>query len=652
MKYRKAVGLAVFSLLLILCVVAFRRYSMVDIKDVLFSHPSGFYDGTFELELSSRRRNQIYYTLDGSEPTTDSLMYVSPILIADATANENVFSLRTDTSTGFYSDLIAAYGSPNDTDPGYVVPTAPVDKCTVIKAASYNKRGKRCSDTISAVYFVGFDEKPAYEHIGVISIAANPDDLFCYESGIYATGKAFDEFAAQEENLEKNMMWWWWDGNYHNHGREWERVAQIDYFDADRQLCISQIAGIRIKGGGSRGKAEKSLNLYARPEYSGTGTFSGTVFPSGYSAQKLTLFSGGDDATKLKDYMVHTLASELHFATMDFVPCALFLNGEYWGLYYLTECYDNAYTDFHYGIGNISMVKNDLVEVGSQRGRLRLHAARDYVTDNDMTNEQNYQSACTQFDMDSYIDYFASQIYIGRCGDWPSSNIAYWQSNRVQDAAQMDGRWRLMMFDSNSGALSADLADLDSIRNTAANDAAFASLLDNDAFRKQFCIRLMDLGNTVYREESVDAFIDAYISQFSAPMLANNRRFYGEDVTNTRFTDAVEDVRAFFDGRLSYMLSYINRYFGFQNATTEVTLALSDPDGGSIQINTVRPAFQNGAWSGMYVRAFPITLQAHANAGYRAVGWELNGTALLSGNTLEVPLNGDTVHIRAIFEKE
>lgn len=80
-------------------------------KHLLFSKEPGYYDSPFYLTILGGAKNTVHYTLDGSEPTTADPVYdgKNPIYIEDATSRPNVYSLRTDTSTGFLTDLIDQY---------------------------------------------------------------------------------------------------------------------------------------------------------------------------------------------------------------------------------------------------------------------------------------------------------------------------------------------------------------------------------------------------------------------------------------------------------------------------------------------------------------------------------------------------------------
>lgn len=57
-----------------------------------FSHQSGFYEDAFLLKLYADFGETIYYTLDGSEPTENSLVYNGPILIEEVSSQPNVYN--------------------------------------------------------------------------------------------------------------------------------------------------------------------------------------------------------------------------------------------------------------------------------------------------------------------------------------------------------------------------------------------------------------------------------------------------------------------------------------------------------------------------------------------------------------------------------
>ncbi len=532
-------------------------------SELKFSVEAGYYDTPFSLEIEGAEGCRIFYTLDGSEPTVDSIPYDGAIWLEDASLHENVYSARTDTSTGFYGDLIGMYASEN---PGYRAPDVPVDKCNIVRAAAFDGDGN-CVDSVEGSYFVGFGKKTGYDGMWTVSLITEPENLFGYDKGIYETGRIFDEYRKllPKEDTPFRSCWWWWDANYRSRGRDSERPAHVEIFDAAGQLLLSEDCGIRIQGRGSRGKTPKSLNVYARVEYAGSGEFSEDIFGMGERPHKFVIFSGADDsAYKVKDYLVHSMEAGLDFSTMYFKPAVLFLDGEYWGTYYVTESYNADYISDHYGVppDEVVMVKEDALEEGREEEIGLYREMRKFLSEHDMTLEENFKKAQDMIDMCSYIDYYAAQIFIGRYGDWPGKNEGAWRSrNIVQGDRYADGRWRWMLFDVNSGSLSMDRVEADTLAEVLAVDSVFASLFQNEDFRKQFAERLLYIAEQVYAEEKVDRFIDDYLEQMLEPVCCNNRRFHGMELRAEAVENA-ENIRFFLKRRSEYMIGVAGNLLG------------------------------------------------------------------------------------------
>lgn len=638
-KYVLGVLLAICCLLMVLLIKDSRYYT-----ELTFSRESGFYAESFELELYSPIGTKIYYTLDGSDPDENAFLYTEPIVIDDATAHDNVYSLRTDVSAGFLAEEIEKYSF---NDPGYKIPDYLIDKCTVVKAAYCDFDGN-FSETETKSYFVGYHDKKGYNGLNIISITTDPDNLFDYDTGIYVLGRIYDDYNLQQEE----PWWWWWRANYYMSGMEWERKADIQIFDAGRNLVLDRKCGIRVQGGGSRGRVPRNINLYAREQYDGENRFYVDLFGTGYMADTITLFAGGGVDAKLQDMLIAKLMSDRNYTTMSYKPYVAFLDGEYWGLYWLTEKYDAAYLGYTFNVEkkDIVMIKNGELEEGEQEDFTLYTELMEYMSNADMSIHENYEYACEMIDMQSYIDYYATETYIGRYQDWPVQNEALWRSRETGNEEFRDGKWRWMLFDVNSGGLSSDIIEMDTFRITMDRSAMFRNLCRNDEFKQRFVLTFMDLVNTSFAEENIDPIISEYITLMEEPMPRYLKRFFGTE-DESRFIAAVEDVQRFFHQRKPYIVQHLKDDFGLKGVLAPVMVSINDKDAGKVIVNTAQIPFDEACiWKGEYYTDYPITITVVANEGYHFVRWEDDIPS--ENEEIEVNIGECGVELKAIFERD
>lgn len=605
-----------------------------------FSVESGFYEAPFYLELGGIKDGMIFYTLDGSEPTPKTARcYTEPIPITDASMNENVYSVRTDLSAGFFME-----------DDRYAVPEEKVDKAVIVRAAAFDASGTQRSQTVTKTYFIGFEQKD-YADFEIVSLVTDPSNLFDYESGIYVAGKTFDEFVAsgEREQMSDPSKWRQWKANYMNRGRAWERPVHMDYFGEDRSLIFSQELGLRIKGGTTRSYTQKSFNLFARGIY-GESEFQVPFF--GEKGQsRLTLYTVANDyRSKLRDPLLMELCSERAFATMESRPCYVFLDGEYWGMYYLMEKYGDDYLEENYGVaaGDAVIVKDNKTEGENPADEKYLDELKQYISEHDLATEEEYQELNTIIDMRSYLDYYATEVYIERSGDWPVYNEAYWRSKERSDEQYYDGRWRWMLYDVNWSCLSANQVEEDTIAYVKSESQMFDKLSQNQSFQRDFTITVCDLMNSVFRVENVAPKLTSLIDQTRASVLRDLKKYYGSNITIEDYEKEVDDLSRFFTERPFYMLQYLKEEFGLSGTVENVSVGCSV--GGSVQLNTLTIPAGTKAFTGQYFTDYPIELTAVPEEGYRFVGW--NGDVTGEATSMEVRLKAGGVVLQALFEKK
>lgn len=521
------------------------------VTPVRLSVESGFYDSPFYLEMTCDR-GEIRYTLDSTEPDEHSLLYTGPILIEDASGNPNVYSMIEDVCIELRTDILEIAG--REPKFGFKTPAQPIDKATVIRAVCIDAFGNR-SDIVNGVYFVGFDQKQAYDGINVISIVTNPENLFDFEKGIYVLGKTFDDTLVEGAGVPPALPNFGnWAGNYKNRGKEWEREADICFFDAERNLTLSGTYGIRIQGGASRYMLPKSLNIFARKRYGAESIPALPLFGEDWQLHSVNLNGGGQGVdTKIHDLLVNTLAADCDILTREYEPYELFLDGEYWGVYWLTPRFKEDYFQNKYGIrdGDVIETKVDHIEVGTDEDYRPYKDMLRLIADNDLRDDENYARVCEAVDIQSWIDYYAIELYIANT-DWPTNNRSLWRVRRTTDQPDADGKWRWVMFDVNL-SMNPERADDDFVGRTSKRDAIFGSLLDNKTFKAELYARLVDMAEDVFSPERVDAFVDEYAARMRHAMGNEYMRFMN-DRTEEDFVNSCEDIKTFFRMRHDYIM--------------------------------------------------------------------------------------------------
>ncbi|MGM9993219.1 MAG: CotH kinase family protein [Candidatus Avigastranaerophilus sp.] len=514
------------SILIILLIIQIYLAS----SKISFSHKSGFYDNEFYLSIKTDKNSKIFYTTDSSEPTINSIPYTEPILIKDVSKNPNFYSARKDMSFQSLYDKNTIK-----------IPTELVDKASIIRVAKYDKNNNLIKED-HKIFFVGFKDKKGYDNLHIVSVIMNPNDILDEEKGIFVLGKEKDAFCCPPEpNKQINF---WQRGDY------WERKAIIDIFDkGHKNTILSQNARIRIKGGISRKWNQKSMSFRPEGKNKKTTYFEKNIFRKNIKLYNLVLFNGGDQIhTKIKDYLIQTFEEKTNskFATLRMIPCVVFLNGEYWGLYYLSENYNKHYIHTIYNIKKSNILMKDKTIL------------TDFFENTDMSKDENYKQACRLIDIESFIDYFATEIYIAN-SDWPDNNCTMWRtksSNKYKKYA--DTKWRWMLFDVNADdTLTA--YNYDSFKNAIKFSPIFKSLIKNKTFKEKFKQRLIYLQTQVYTIENVNKFIDEWYILMNEPLKKSNNRFLGENKQYI-FEEEIEKIRIFIEKRPEYIDKYYKKH--------------------------------------------------------------------------------------------
>ncbi len=453
----------------------------------VMSAAPGSYDSAQQVALASDTEGAlIYYTTDGTEPTQSSAQVAGAISVS---------------------------------------------KTGMIRAKAY-KDGYIESGVTTATYIIG---EP--HDLPVVSLVTDPDNLWNEQTGIYATGPgAGAEYPYQGANF--------WE--------TWEKPASFEVFDENGAEVFAQDIAMRIQGGYSRGKSQKSFALFARAEY-GSGSMGYAFFDNRPYAeyQALVLRNGGQDQNigKIREAVALALTEGqgFRFLTQASKPYVVYLNGEYWGVYFLMEKRNEDFIAQHEGYGDadsINVLKaSSLVVQGSNAEYKELV---NYVDSLDMSVKENYDYVAARIDTDSFMDMMICQLWVAN-SDY--ANLMFYQLP--------GGRWKQIYYDfcwtlgSSDGGYNHPTLQR-RLGSSTAGSTLLAGLLENEEWRNSFIERFAWALKEVYNPERVKATIDDIAGQVRGEMGAEREKFGG---TVANWEAQIDKMKDFADHRGAAIVS-------------------------------------------------------------------------------------------------
>lgn len=424
----------------------------------------GIYDGEISVEIKAKAGETIYYTTDCTTPTSNSAKYTGPITI---------------------------------------------NKNTVIRAVAV-KDGYMTGHSCSGTYLFKADD--VNHTLPVVTLVTDPKNLWDDNIGIYAYGS----------NYISGEAFPFSSANFSQRGESWERAAAFSVFDDSGVQAFSQNVKIRIAGSFGRGRAQKGFNVIADSQYGNNrmqyAFFDNRDFDE-YKA--VVLRCGGQDqyAAKICDELSTGLleGSDVAFLYQAYKPYVLYLNGEYWGVYFLKEKRNRFFVAQHEGLSdaeNMDIMKaSTKVTYGTNSEWLKL---MEYVNSHSMTDSSAYEYVASQVDFQSLIDYMICEIYV-RNSDY--ANIQYYKID--------GGKWKWIYYDFCWSWASDVTHNTLNKRLTSSQNCSplFVALLKNSKFKDRFVRRFAELMNTVYAPDKVLALTNELAELIGSEMEREREKF-------------------------------------------------------------------------------------------------------------------------------
>lgn len=517
-------------------------------QTVTFSAAGGFYDASFELGLQCNGAYQIRYTTNGNNPTGTSALYESPLALDEALySKSDIYTIQTACDELFFAPETVRH-------------------CITLRAAAFDEAGNRVGPVATQSYFIrslGCDT----HGLPVMAISADSLALFDYETGIFVPGVHYDSTES------------YWTGNFYQSGKEWERLVNVEFYEPSDNSGINQQAGLRTHGGTSRRQTQKGLKIYAREEY-GKKRFKHQFFESipNESFKHLVMkpFSYQWFNFGIQDDICNRMAAHLDVESVASRPMVLFLNGEYWGIYYLKEKPDAHYLEDHFGDEDTdyNVVSNwyGYMVDGDTTGFVEM---MHWVKNCDLTQQEQYAQIGEMIDISSFIDYYCLELFIAN-KDWPANNMRCYQLD--------DGIWRWIFFDGDDALMEMSFDVLDNATSTvnlgwptdSRSTLLFRKLLENKEFKNRFLIRFTELLTSQFTYAVTKAYFDDAAALVRGEVPAQCDRF-GLPLNMGQWEYDITTIDRFLKKRVANMFDRLVAFFSDDDNNLNISRLYPNP---------------------------------------------------------------------------
>lgn len=516
------------------------------------------------------------------------------------------------------------------------------------KTAIYRFRLYRAGYLPSPVVTRSFIYSTKTYTVPVVSLVTNPDFIYGDSLGIMVRGKNGIIGLGQDSPANWN--------------RDWERAATLQYILPDGSVGVDQEGNVAVFGGWSRANSPHSFKFKANKLYEGVNWVDYPFFASKpHLRHKVLQFrsGGNDNSGRLIDAALQTViqSSGLNVDGLAYQPTVHFINGEYKGVINLREPtnkqfaranynWDDTELDcFEYGHGE--WVGNTILPVGYNQmcgTKDALNELRTYTKK--CNNEDAYDEVCRRLDIDEFINYMATGMYLGS-GDWlnNTNNVKGWWPRTD------DGRLRIVQFDLDAAFATTETFGYVSAYKTITNNNTgaredfdvvnmFRDLCNNPRFRRQFIDSYCIIIGSVFNPDRVAHIVDSLVTNVEPMMKLEGRSAVGSGNTVKNGCST---------SRASTMISKMQGFASLKaRDLTKQQVSLSTNHHGTALFINGLPVPTN-KFNGTLLG--PVTVRAEVPAGYHFVGWRTSGGIVSTQNEYTLP-EGTTQYLVAVSERD
>ncbi len=498
-----------------------------------FSQNGGEYTGTVELTINVPANTSVYYTTDGSTPTTNATPY----------------------------------------SPGEVLS---FNRVTPLRARAFDPTGLlQPSQVITQTYLVN-----VYHQLPVVSIVTEPDNLWNPETGMLTIGNN----VIKEKIPFKNTIY--------RQVKESEPASpgNVELYLEDGTQLLDQGMEFKLQGDFSLDMPQKSFKLKAKSKY-GEKVFAATLFEDRPFTEykRFVLRSSGNDTawTRLidgfQDHLIDRFNASSDTPTtliyQAWRPVAVYLNGAYWGHYNMRERVDRYFVAQHEGL---SLEEADGMDILQSSGSVVFGSNKEYramiskvKTLSPGKNAEDLQYILDHIDVDNYFDYFAFEMFFGNSD---AGNIRFYKLDAE------GSKWKWIIYDLDYGLFNSGFnSPYSYLKEKGAGDkridnTLIRKLLENDEMRDKFLTRLGEIYQ-LFTTDFMLQELDVMVARIEPEMTLHFARWAEETDKAITFDNPVtpegairywnqrlDRLRNVLKKRPTYFYEMIQEQFGLSNS--------------------------------------------------------------------------------------
>lgn len=399
-------------------------------------------------------------------------------------------------------------------------------KTTSLKAISV-KEGKKTSNPSYASYIINENHT-----VPVMAITMNPSKFSELNAKAWTTGITYGSYAT-----------------YFEEGKEGFEIP----------------CGIKVFGGSTRGPRKKSYALKFTKQY-GASKLNYQVFDNrNYSSfDNLVLRTASQDEPNavIRDILGTSLVDGVTKAYVQaYKPIILYINGNYWGIYFLREKVEDDYVQNNFNVNNN---QTDILRVDGEiksGTKTAYNSLISYMNNNDLTTKESYEYLKSKIDITSLIDFWVASSYVT---NHDIVNYRYFRNPEVDD-----GKWKFIFYDLDFAWYNYDqnyynfATSSEGMTSNHYTTVLLRSMMKNSEFRKEFVKRVSYQLKNVWNKERILKYMDDIVKKLEPEIKRNHNRWnYSLD----NYQESLEYLKKYIRLREGYMVKQTKSFFNLSNA--------------------------------------------------------------------------------------